>query len=102
MQRINRRNPAGMRREQTERPRHFIRKAPFPIGVAVGAGPWTGKVMLAEHLGSDTFLKVDAGDLGILTVRAPGEVHVGHGDQITFGPQAAKIHRFGADGKAIV
>ncbi len=70
-----------------------------PEHVEVGSGPWSGTVMLAEHLGSDTFLKVNAGDLGILTVRAPGEVHVGYGDHIQFGPQASKIHRFGPDGK---
>ena len=69
-----------------------------PEHVTVGSGGWAGTVMLAEHLGSDTFLKVNAGDLGILTVRAPGEVHVRYGDKITFGPEAAKIHRFGPDG----
>jgi multiple sugar transport system ATP-binding protein len=72
-----------------------------PEHVEVGTGPWTGTVGLAEHLGSDTFLKVNAGALGTLTVRAPGEVKVSHGDQISFGPQAGKIHRFGPDGKAM-
>jgi multiple sugar transport system ATP-binding protein len=70
-----------------------------PEHIDVGSGSWTGTVMLAEHLGSDTFLKVDAGALGTLTVRAPGEVHVGYGDSISFGPQAGKLHRFGPDGK---
>ena len=35
-------------------------------------GNWTA-MMLAEHLGSDTFLHVDAGPRGTLTVRASGE-----------------------------
>jgi len=56
-------------------------------------------VALAEHLGSDTFLKVNAGDLGTMTVRASGEVRANYGDRIQFGPQTGKIHRFGADGK---
>jgi multiple sugar transport system ATP-binding protein len=70
-----------------------------PEHIDVGSGPWSGTVGLAEHLGSDTFLKVNAGDLGTLTVRAPGEVHVSHGDHINFGPQSGKVQRFGADGK---
>jgi multiple sugar transport system ATP-binding protein len=72
-----------------------------PEHIDVGTGSWSGTVMLAEHLGSDTFLKVNADQLGTLTVRAPGEVRVGHGDTITFGPQASKVHRFGADGRAV-
>ena len=70
-----------------------------PEHVEVGSGPWTGTVALAEHLGSDTFLKVNAGDLGTMTVRASGEVKVNFGDRIQFGPAPGKIHRFGADGK---
>ncbi len=64
-------------------------------------GPWSGTVGLSEHLGSDTFLKVNAGPLGILTVRATGEVDVHHGDTIRLSPQPGKIHRFDKDGKAI-
>ena len=70
-----------------------------PEHVEVGTGPWTGTVALAEHLGSDTFLKVNAGDLGTMTLRASGEVRVNYGDRIQFGPQDGKVHRFGTDGK---
>jgi multiple sugar transport system ATP-binding protein len=64
-------------------------------------GPWRGVVGLTEHLGSDTFLKVvlDSGET--ITVRASGEVALRHGDRIALSPQAGKIHRFGADGKAL-
>jgi multiple sugar transport system ATP-binding protein len=72
-----------------------------PEHIEVGSGPWSGTVGLAEHLGSDTFLKVDAGALGTLTVRAPGEVHVRHGDKISFAPQADKIHKFDDKGLAL-
>src|SRR5471030_2853892 len=34
---------------------------------------WPGTVSVAEHLGSDTFLYVDAGKLGLLTCRYVGE-----------------------------
>ncbi|MES2968134.1 MAG: ABC transporter ATP-binding protein [Pseudomonadota bacterium] len=64
-------------------------------------GPWSGTVALSEHLGSDTFLKVAADGLGSMTVRATGDLNVHHGDRISFGPQPGKIHRFGADGKAL-
>ena len=35
---------------------------------------WPGTVSVAEHLGSDTFLYVDAGKLGTLTARCIGEI----------------------------
>jgi multiple sugar transport system ATP-binding protein len=73
------------------RPEHFD----------VGTGDWGGTVMLSEHLGSDTFLKVDAGPLGILTVRGGGEISAVPGDRIIFGPQAGKVYRFGPDGLAL-
>jgi multiple sugar transport system ATP-binding protein len=58
-------------------------------------------VILSEHLGSDTFLKIDGGALGTLTVRGGGEVNASAGDTIRFGPQLAKLHRFGTDGLAL-
>ena len=64
-------------------------------------GPWTGTVGLSEHLGSDTFLRVDVDGVGQLTVRAKGEVAARHGDRVTLAPQAARLHRFGTDGKAL-
>ncbi len=65
------------------------------------SGPWQGMVVLSEHLGSDTFLKVNATGLGTLTVRASGEVALRHGDTIRFAPQPGKMMRFGSDGKAL-
>ena len=65
------------------------------------SGEWQGVVGLSEHLGSDTFLKVNAGVLGTLTLRASGEVDFHHGDTIRFSPQPGKLMRFGADGKAM-
>ena len=37
---------------------------------------WPGTVSVAEHLGSDTFLYVDAGKLGMLTARCIGEFNL--------------------------
>ena len=64
-------------------------------------GPWQGTVGLTEHLGSDTFLKVTLDSGEVVNVRANGEVGLHHGDRIALAPQAAKIHRFDADGKAL-
>jgi multiple sugar transport system ATP-binding protein len=64
-------------------------------------GPWTGVVGLAEHLGSDTFLKVNVPGVGDLTVRVSGEMNLHHGDQVTLGPQSGKLYRFDANGMAL-
>jgi multiple sugar transport system ATP-binding protein len=64
-------------------------------------GPWEGTVGLAEHLGSDTFLKVAVDGVGTLNVRASGEVGRNFGDRVRLAPQADRIHRFDTDGKAM-
>jgi multiple sugar transport system ATP-binding protein len=64
-------------------------------------GEWHGTVLLSEHLGSDTFLHIDGGARGRLTVRAPGENNLGPGSSVWMTPEKNRIHRFGKDGKAI-
>ncbi|TAG26108.1 MAG: ABC transporter ATP-binding protein, partial [Rhodobacterales bacterium] len=71
-----------------------------PEHITVGDGPWEGVVGLSEHLGSDSFIKVDVPGLGTLNVRGPGELGVHHGDRVKLAP-AGKIHRFDAEGLAI-
>ena len=66
-----------------------------------GGEGWPGTVSVAEHLGSDTFLYVDAGDLGLLTVRGIGEIHLKGGDRVWLSPDPARLHRFDKDGIAI-
>ena len=65
-------------------------------------GTWRGKVSVAEHVGSDTFLYVHVDGAGEITVRAPGEVGIEPGDEVGLTPEAGRIHRFGEDGKAMV
>ena len=67
----------------------------------VSEGGWEGVVGLSEHLGSDTFLKVTTDRVGTINVRAGGEVILRPGDRVHLAPQPGKIHRFGADGKAM-
>ena len=71
-----------------------------PEHITVGDGPWEGVVGLSEHLGSDSFIKVDVAGLGIINVRGAGELNVHHGDRIKLAP-AGKIHRFDANGLAL-
>ncbi len=73
---------------------------PEHLAVSKDSGDWQGKVLVAEHLGSDTFLHV-ATDYGQMTVRVSGEMSVGHGDSIWMTPDQAHLHRFGADGLRI-
>jgi len=74
---------------------------PEHLGVSTSAGEWKATVGVAEHLGSDTFLHVHSDGVGPLTVRADGEIGAQHGDTIWLTPDAAKIHRFGPDGRAL-
>jgi multiple sugar transport system ATP-binding protein len=62
---------------------------------------WQGKVVVAEHLGSDTFLYVEAGPLGTLTARYVGELGMKAGDLVSLTPDPARIHRFDDSGKSI-
>jgi multiple sugar transport system ATP-binding protein len=74
---------------------------PEHLAVSKTEGKWKATVGVAEHLGSDTFLHVNSDGAGPLTVRGDGEIGARHGDTIYLTPDAAKIHRFGPDGKAL-
>lgn len=74
---------------------------PEHIELSTKKGDWEGIVKLTEHLGSDTFLHVDAGKRGQITVRASGESKFGPGDKIFMTPEKGRLHRFDKAGKAI-
>ncbi len=75
---------------------------PEHIKVSITEGAWQGTVGVAEHLGSDTFIRIH-GIPGCdpLTARTDGEVAVTHGDTVFLTPAASRIHEFGADGARI-
>jgi multiple sugar transport system ATP-binding protein len=75
------------------RPEHMV--------ISRTSGTWPVKVKLSEHLGADTFLHVDAGANGMMTVRAEGEYAAEPGADIFLTPEAARVHRFDQNGKAI-
>jgi multiple sugar transport system ATP-binding protein len=81
---------------------HTIGVRPEHIDVVAGKAPWKATIVLTEHLGSDSFLHVDAGDAGRLVVRAPGEFAGKPGDKIGLQPHAVRIHRFDENGKSMV
>jgi len=58
-------------------------------------------VKFAEHLGSDTFLHVDGGSRGNITVRAVGESNFHVGEHVFMTPDQNRIHRFDKEGRAI-
>jgi multiple sugar transport system ATP-binding protein len=62
---------------------------------------WHGTVSVAEHLGSDTFLYVEAGEVGMLTVRYIGELDLKATDRVWLMPDPARLHRFDKEGGAI-
>ncbi|MBL4695516.1 MAG: ABC transporter ATP-binding protein [Rhizobiaceae bacterium] len=78
-----------------------IRPEHLDISVENSKGAWVAKVGIAEHLGSDTFLYLDAEDIGSLTVRVSGNLDVSHGDTVYLKPDDSRLHRFDADGLAI-
>jgi len=74
---------------------------PEHIDVSKTNGEWQGKIVVAEHLGSDTFFHIDVDGLGRMTARATGEFGATNGDRVYLTPQAGRIHRFDDGGKAI-
>ncbi|MFN2305549.1 MAG: ABC transporter ATP-binding protein [Paracoccaceae bacterium] len=75
---------------------------PEHLRVVDSGGTFTGRVGVAEHLGSDTFFHVHIDGMSEpMTVRAGGEVSLTHGDTIHLEPQAENIHRFDDKGLRI-
>jgi multiple sugar transport system ATP-binding protein len=62
---------------------------------------WEGTVRAAEHLGSDTFVYVDALGIGSITARYIGEIGISAGDRVRLEADPAHIHRFDKDGNAV-
>jgi multiple sugar transport system ATP-binding protein len=74
---------------------------PEHLEVSTTAGEWKGRVRVAEHLGSDTFIHADVDGVGAMTVRRDGEAPVKPGETIFLTPQEPRVHRFDAAGRRI-
>jgi multiple sugar transport system ATP-binding protein len=74
---------------------------PEHLKVSRTEGEWKGTVGIAEHLGSDTFLHINAAGVGAIKARVEGEFGLAHGDTAYLTPDPARIHRFDAEGLAL-
>jgi multiple sugar transport system ATP-binding protein len=74
---------------------------PEHIAGSTTEGEWQGKVSVAEHVGSDTFLYVTVPDVGDITMRAVGEFSLKPGATVYLTPDPARIHRFDREGMAL-
>jgi multiple sugar transport system ATP-binding protein len=74
---------------------------PEHIRISRDAGDWQGRVGVAEHLGSDTFLHVHVDGGGLQTVRTEGENSFRAGDQVWLTPEPGRIYRFDRAGQAL-
>ena len=72
---------------------------PEHLDLSTEAGLWQGRVGVSEHLGSDTFIRIDVDGISeTLTVRAPGKVRLDYGQTAFVTPQDENLHRFNAEG----
>jgi multiple sugar transport system ATP-binding protein len=74
---------------------------PEHVDLSTTTGEWPATVRLAEHLGSDTFLYVEADGIGQMTVRLAGEAPSESGQRVFISPQESRIHLFDKDGLRI-
>jgi multiple sugar transport system ATP-binding protein len=63
---------------------------------------WSGNVVHAEHLGSDTYLFVEIGADEPLIVRQEGKSPIRHGTRVGLRPLPENLYRFDQSGRPIV
>ncbi|MBB3411114.1 multiple sugar transport system ATP-binding protein [Rhizobium sp. BK316] len=80
---------------------HTIGIRPEHVLLSTESGDWKGRVMVAEHLGSDTFLHVDVEGIGMVTARSNGDFASKAGDTVYLTPDKIRIHKFNESGLAI-
>jgi multiple sugar transport system ATP-binding protein len=74
---------------------------PEHLRISRDAGDWQGRVGVAEHLGSDTFLHVHVDGAGLQTVRTEGDNNYRAGDTVWLTPDPSRIYRFDRAGQAL-
>ncbi|MCL4108816.1 UNVERIFIED_CONTAM: hypothetical protein GTU68_049157 [Idotea baltica] len=77
-----------------------IRPEHITLG-AEGTGQCDGTVDVLEYLGADTFVIIDGGALGQITVRVIGDADVKPGARVGLNFSAPDTHFFDQDGQAI-
>jgi len=72
---------------------------PEHLTVSKTDGLWKGRVGVAEHLGSDTFIHIhDTGLLDVMTARITGNIQVRQDEIIYITPALDQLHRFDSQG----
>ncbi len=66
--------------------------------VAVGDGQCDARIEVVEYLGADSFIVVNAGPLGVLTVRRPGDDDLKEGQDIGLAFGTDRVSFFDAEG----
>ncbi|MDB5539654.1 MAG: glycerol-3-phosphate transporter ATPase [Devosia sp.] len=74
---------------------------PEHMRISRESGDWPGRVGVAEHLGSDTFLHVHVDGAELQTVRTEGDKDFAPGDQVWLSPDPSRIYRFDRGGLAL-
>ena len=81
---------------------HTIGIRPEHFELSKESGTWRGKVGVMEHLGSDTFLRVEVAGIGQLTVRADGNCPLKYGEETYLSVAQKYVHSFDENGLAMV
>ncbi len=81
---------------------HTIGVRPEHIALSKDHGDWNGRIVVAEHLGSDTLLHVDVEGVGPITARGGGDFPAKAGETVWLTPDKAHIHRFHENGRTII
>lgn len=80
---------------------HTIGVRPEHVLLSTEGGDWKGRVVVAEHLGSDTFLYIDVEGIGSVTARGVGDFAARAGDIVYLTPDKTRVHKFNEGGIAI-
>jgi multiple sugar transport system ATP-binding protein len=75
---------------------------PEHLEIKPADGVWSGKVIYAENLGSDSFVYVDIGAGDPIIVRQEGKSNYRSGDQLSFAPKGNMFLRFDEAGKPLM
>ena len=71
------------------------------IAIGPGEGAWTGRVIHAENLGSDSYVYADVGADEPVIVREDGTKKHQPDEPISIRPHKGQVHRFDDDGKPL-
>ena len=78
---------------------HTLGVRPEHLQIREKDGIWNGKLILAENLGSETFLYIDIGAREPLIVRQDGTARAEPGERLFVSPIDDNVHRFDESGR---